>query len=210
MMSDSSKELSVLIVEDEPRLRELLLRAVTSWGFAATGARSAEEALRLMQGEPRRIVIMDLNLPGEMNGIDGLEAMHERWPKTVAIILTGFGDLEAAKKAIHLDVVDFLTKPCHLGDLEVAMDRARRRIAPPVKPTIAPIEMMDSEEEKAPVAAPPSEDAPRTLEELEREHILAALGRHDGNRAATAAELGISLRTLYYRLGEYQQKGYLK
>jgi DNA-binding NtrC family response regulator len=205
-MSDTSKELSVLIVEDEPRLRELLLRAVTSWGFAATGARSAEEALRLMQGEPRRIVIMDLNLPGEMNGIDGLEAIHERWPKTVALILTGFGDLEAAKKAIHLDVVDFLTKPCHLGDLEVAMDRARRRIAPPVKPVIAPIEVIESVHE----APPPSEDAPRTLEELEREHILAALGRHGGNRAATAAELGISLRTLYYRLGEYQQKGYLK
>jgi DNA-binding NtrC family response regulator len=208
-MSDSNEALSVLIVEDEPRLRELLLRAVTSWGFATTGARSGEEALRLMKTEARRIVIMDLNLPGEMSGIDALEAMHERWPETAALILTGFGDLAAAKKAIHLDVVDFLTKPCHLGDLEVAMDRARRRIAPPVKPTIAPIEMADPQEKRA-NAPSASEDTPRTLEELEREHILAALERHDGNRAATAAELGISLRTLYYRLGEYQQKGYMK
>lgn len=209
-MSDT-KELSVLIVEDEPRLRELLVRAATSWGFATTGARSGEESLRLMQVEPRHIVIMDLNLPGEMDGIQALGAIHERWPKTAAIILTGFGDLSSAKKAIHLDVIDFLTKPCHLGDLEVAMDRARRRVAPPVKPKIAPVKSIDPPEFKpAPAAASSGAGAPKTLEELEREHILDALARHGGNRAATATELGISLRTLYYRLGEYQQKGYLK
>ncbi len=208
-MSDARKELSVLIVEDEPRLRELLLRAVTSWGFSVTGARSAEEALRLMNAEARQIVIMDLNLPGEMNGIDALEAMRQRWPTMAAIILTGFGDLEAAKKAIHLDVVDFLTKPCHLGDLEVAVDRARRRIAPPVKPTIEAIDFGEPEPAAPPLEAE-DDEGPKTLEEVERQTILAALARHDGNRAATAAELGISLRTLYYRLGEYQQKGYLK
>jgi DNA-binding NtrC family response regulator len=47
-----------------------------------------------------------------------------------------------------------------------------------------------------------------TLDEVEREHILAALVRNSGNRSATAAELGISLRTLYYRLNEYQKQGF--
>ena len=47
------------------------------------------------------------------------------------------------------------------------------------------------------------------VEELERKHILASLHRHGGNRAATAAEVGISLRKLYYRLGEYQRMGLL-
>ena len=47
-----------------------------------------------------------------------------------------------------------------------------------------------------------------TLDELEREHILAALARNNGNRSATATELGISLRTLYYRLNEYQKQGF--
>jgi transcriptional regulator with PAS, ATPase and Fis domain len=45
-----------------------------------------------------------------------------------------------------------------------------------------------------------------TLEELERAHILAALERHHGNRAAVAAELGISERTLYYRLANYARR----
>ena len=49
----------------------------------------------------------------------------------------------------------------------------------------------------------------RTLEEVEREHILAALRRTGGNRTAAAAELGISRRTLYYKMEGYQRQGYL-
>jgi len=58
-----------------------------------------------------------------------------------------------------------------------------------------------------PASAPVESGTPMLLEELERKHILASLRRHAGNRAETAAELGISLRTLYYRLGEYQRQG---
>jgi DNA-binding NtrC family response regulator len=204
MPLEPKQDLAVLIVEDEPRLRELLVRATESWGFTTTGARTAEEALKIMAATPHQIAVLDINLPGPMNGIECLEAIHERWPGTQAIILTGFGDLESAKKAIHLDAVDFLTKPCHLGELEVAIDRAKRRIAAPGKPRV---EVLADE----PPPQPSHDKTPATtLEDLEREAILSALGRHHGNRAATAAELGISLRTLYYRLGEYQQKGYMK
>jgi DNA-binding NtrC family response regulator len=45
------------------------------------------------------------------------------------------------------------------------------------------------------------------MEAVEQRHILETLRRNNGNRAATAAKLGISLRKLYYRLGEYQRKG---
>ncbi len=43
---------------------------------------------------------------------------------------------------------------------------------------------------------------------MERQHILAVLERNNGNRTATAAELGISRRTLYYKLEEYQNRGF--
>jgi transcriptional regulator with PAS, ATPase and Fis domain len=46
------------------------------------------------------------------------------------------------------------------------------------------------------------------LEEVERQHILAALARNRGNRTAAAAELGISRRTLYYKIEEYQKQGF--
>lgn len=183
----------VIVVEDEPRMRELLQRVLGQWGFDASLAKSAEEASRIADERAPDVLVLDLNLPGE-GGLSFLGRMRERWPHTQAIVLTGFGSLEAAREAIHLDVVDFLTKPAHLGDLEKALDRALRRLSPAPPPPVLP--------------QPPAEPTPgKTLEEVERDHILATLARHDGNRTATAAALGISRRTLYYKLDEYQRLG---
>src|SRR5437762_169232 len=128
----------ILIVDDEPRMRDMLERAVTSWGHKASTARSGEEALRVLQTEPANIILLDLNLPA-MSGLEFLERLRQSNLTTQVIVLTGFGDLEAAKKAIHLDVVEFLTKPAHLGELELALDRARKRLEEITSPTaIAP------------------------------------------------------------------------
>jgi DNA-binding response OmpR family regulator len=114
------------MVEDEPRLREMLLRAMREMGLEPEGVGSAEAAVRVMEQRPAPVMIIDLNLPAA-GGMDLLNTLRQRWPQTQAIILTGFGDLEAARQAIRLDVVDFLTKPCSLGDLEIALGRAFRR-----------------------------------------------------------------------------------
>lgn len=188
----------VLILEDEPRLRDLLLRALAEWGYAPAAARSGEEGMRLMESQPRQIVLADLNLPG-MTGLEFCQTVRKRWPDTQLIILTGFGDLDAARQAIHLDVVEFLTKPAPLGDLEKALDRARRRVPDP---------LLSAADAAPPAPEPPPTEGPQTLDEVERQHILSALARNNGNRTATAAELGISLRTLYYRLTEYQKQGF--
>ena len=82
-----------------------------------------------------------------------------------------------------------------------AVVRARRR-------------RMGSMELPVPAGAPgdESDESPeqqaRTLQTIERENILQALERNNGNRATTASELGISVRTLYYRLAEYQKQGF--
>lgn len=191
-----------MIVEDEPRLREMLVTAVSEMGFSACGVKSAEEALRSLQESAVDIAVLDLNLPG-MGGMELFEQMHTRWPDTRVIILTGYGDLDAAKHAIHLDVIDFLTKPTSLRDLEIALDRAHQRTSP---------DQTETAGASLPTIAGSADAAAgeaTTLQDSEREHIIASLKRNGGNRAATAAELGISVRTLYYRLAEYQQQGYL-
>ena len=188
----------VLIVEDEGRLRELLSRAIVGMGFGVSVARSGEEAIRLMDQDPHPILLLDLNLPA-MSGMDVFQAVRQRWPATQVIVLTGFGDLQAAKDAIRLDVVDFLTKPCPLGELEVSLDRARRRYEEAQAPDSPPV---------PPEVILNETGSPPTLSDLERQHILATLTRNKGNRSATATELGISLRTLYYRLSEYEKQGY--
>ena len=197
----------VLVVEDEPRMRELLQRVLTNWGFQVALARSAEEAMRVADQQEPQIALLDLNLPGE-GGMEFLPRLRARFPRVQAIVLTGFASLESAREAIHLDVVEFLTKPCHLGDLEKALDRAIRRLGDPAKPALrAPLDTEPEEEEAdAPALTPQTGDA-RTLEAVERDHIIAALQRHHGNRTAAAAELGISRRTLYYKLEGYQRQG---
>jgi DNA-binding NtrC family response regulator len=188
-------EARVLVVEDESRLRELLHRALVGWGFEAAAARSGEEAIRLHDAQPFDILILDLNLPG-IDGLEALRRLREKSPSLQAIVLTGFASIEAAKQAVHLDVVEFLTKPCHLGELEQALDRALRRMAP------TPPAVLDQPDLPAPALG-------MTLDEVERQHILASLRRNDGNRTATAHELGISRRTLYYKLEEYEKQGFI-
>jgi DNA-binding NtrC family response regulator len=188
-------DVRVLIVDDEQRLREVLERAVAGWGFEVAGARSAELALKMMHADAFDISIVDLNLPS-MGGIDLCEKLRTGFPSHQVIVLTGFGDLESAQAAIRLNVVDFLQKPCRLGELEQALHRATQRLTPH-QPTVA---------SESPPASPAPERA--TLEDVEREHILTALRRHDGNRTATAAELGISRRTLQYKISEYQRQGH--
>ena len=197
----------VMVIEDEPRMRELLAHAIGGWGFDVTAARSGEEALRLANDPASApdVVLLDLNLPG-IGGLETFQRLRERVPNVQGIILTGFGSLDAARQAIHLDVVEFLTKPCPLGEIEQALDRAVRRLGPPPPPIVIPD--LPQFEPQSDVAGP-GDSAGRTLEEVERDHILAALRRHNGNRTATAQELGISRRTLYYKLSEYERQGYV-
>ncbi len=195
-----NRRMRVLLVEDESRLRDVLARAIPDMGFDVTDVARATEAIKTFEHQPPDIAILDINLP-DMDGMDLFEVIYSQRPGTQIIILTGFGDLDAARKAIHLDVVDFLTKPASLGDVEVALDRARRRrmgnIELPVPNGPPGDESDESQEQQA-----------RTLQTIERENILQALERNNGNRAATAAELGISVPTLYYRLAEYQKQGF--
>jgi two-component system response regulator RegA len=184
----------VMVVDDEPRMRELLVTALSQWGFNVTSARSGEEALRMVEIAATEIVVLDLNLPG-MDGLECLALLREKLPKLQAIVLTGFASVESARRAVHLDVVEFLTKPAPLGEIEKALDRAMRRLMP----------RQDSAG-SSPAPQSPASDRQMTLQEVEREHILAALARAEGNRTAAAAALGISRRTLYYKLEEYEKQ----
>lgn len=197
----------LMIVEDEPRLREFLERACTSMDFEPVTVRAAERALRTIQEQQIDAAILDLTLPG-MSGMELLDQMRQRNINIPVVILTGYGSLDAARTAIRLDVVDFLTKPCSLEDLDAALSRVRRRLMnePVLTAEPPPLPEPMSSGGTATAVAPASIG---TLEDLEREHIFAALRAQKGNRAATAGALGISERTLYYRLNRYQQQGVL-
>ncbi|HXE52158.1 MAG TPA: response regulator [Tepidisphaeraceae bacterium] len=120
LSSSSAKKIEdvrVLVVEDEPSLREQLIRALGELGFRATGTSSGELAVRRNEAEPFDIAVLDLSLPG-INGIDTLIRLRSSAPNLQGIILTGSATIPAAQAAMRLGVVEFLTKPCHRGELD--------------------------------------------------------------------------------------------
>ena len=195
-----TEETTVLVVEDEARLRDVLVSSAEECGFRAKAARAAEEAIAQMEQNPCDIVMLDLNLPC-MDGLRCFEIVRERWPATSAVILTGFGTLEAAQRAIRLGVAEFLTKPASLGDIERALHRAWRMRFEVTENHAGNIPPIPTDE----AGDAGQHDLPQTMYEIEYACITAALDRHSGNRAAAAAELGMSARKLYYRLSEYRE-----
>lgn len=207
-MNEHSRQQRVLVVEDEPRLRQGLMRAIPAMGFTPLEAGSAEDAIKVMDRDPCEVILLDLRLPG-ISGMEFFEIVRQRWPDTQVIITTGYGNLEAAQKAIHLDAVEFLTKPCALHDMELAIARACQRNLLSVRKGSATKPAFQTTAMPSSAASPVEVNSDKSLEELERQHILAALERSGGNRTAAALALGISRRTLHYRIKEYQNKGML-
>lgn len=196
---------AVLIVEDEARMRDLLVEVLPEMGYQPVGAKTAEEGMALMHKRSADIVILDLNLP-VMDGMAFLARFRERWSHTPVIIMTGFGDLASAQRAIRYGVVDFLTKPCHLGEIEGALGRAQRHLGLPAsKSTNAMYSGVPIKPNAGDQDGSVSIRIPTTLTEAEQLLINSALRRHNGNRSAAADELGISRRTLYNRLESLRQ-----
>ena len=188
----------VLVVEDESVQRAMLAKTLPDMGYTCETAASGEEALRKLAEKPYTIAMLDLNLPG-IQGMELFDQIRDRWPQISVIILTGYGDLDSAKQAIRMDVVDFLTKPCPLGEIERALDHAYRRY---LVVNAEPSKLLPKPAEPTPIDAPKDRED-LNLQLIERDAIIEALKRAEGNRTDAAKALGISVRTLYYRLSQY-------
>lgn len=107
-----SKQIKVLMVDDEKRFRDTTRRILMKKGFDTILADSGEQALEKIEQEPD-VVILDIKMPG----IDGHEALAEikkRKPDLPVIMLTGHGDMPSAREALGEGAFDYLSKPCDI------------------------------------------------------------------------------------------------
>lgn len=172
-------------------------KALTRMGFGVTLAATIAQARQALAEQAFAVVLLDLNLGGE-SGMDYFEELREAHPSTSVVIATGYGTLDAASRAIRMDAVDFLSKPVALDELERGVERAWSRclhVHAPVS-TIQPDHMDDD-------ARAIASRRSLNIEQAERDLIFEALRRCDDNRMAAARMLGISERTLYYRLSQF-------
>ncbi len=119
----------ILIVDDDASVRDVISVLLQEEGYECRTAAGAEEALEIAAQEAPPLVISDMKMPGR-DGIWLLEAMRERHPDSAVVMLTGYGDTEAAVDCLRRGAVDYLLKPPKLTDLIRAIERAlaKRRI----------------------------------------------------------------------------------
>lgn len=118
----------VLVVDDDARVTRLVVTAIRREGARVETASSGEEALRILAHSDYDLVIADVKMPG----IDGLELMRRlrcRNSHTETIIITAYGDIPLAVRAMKEGAYDFITKPFHLTQILAAADRALEKRA---------------------------------------------------------------------------------
>lgn len=116
----------ILIVDDEEAVCWALRRALTSEGHRVAVASSAEEALRVAGVEKPEAVLLDVRLPG-MDGLAALGRLRELSDDAPVIVMTAFGNLSTAVRAVEGGAFDYLTKPFDLEQALEAVERALQR-----------------------------------------------------------------------------------
>ncbi|MCK4679629.1 response regulator [bacterium] len=114
---------SILVVDDEDFIREIICRKLNGSGFQCDSAPSAEDALARIAQNNYDCVLSDIHMPG-MSGVDLLRQIKLQNQDLAVILVTGAPDIDAALEAMRLGAYDHLSKPLNLAALEMSVDRA--------------------------------------------------------------------------------------
>src|ERR1700704_6390352 len=121
-----SEPATLLVADDDPGLRESLERTLTREGYRVLLASDGRAALERLQGGAVDLIVTDLKMPG-LTGLELLRAAKAIAPDVDVILLTAFGTVEEAVKAMKDGAYDFLTKPFRREQLLKLIDKALER-----------------------------------------------------------------------------------
>jgi DNA-binding NtrC family response regulator len=107
---------SILIVEDEAKMRRLLELQLGDEGFVAQSAPDAEAGLQMLGKQPYDLIVTDFKLPG-MSGLEFLQAVRRTDANVPVIIMTAYGTVESAVEAMKAGANDYVLKPFSLAEL---------------------------------------------------------------------------------------------
>jgi len=127
----------ILIVDDEPNVRLTYRVTLETEGFTVLEANSGPKALEQFAAHPIDLAILDMRMP-EMDGLDLLAEMRKRGNNTPTVIITAYGDVPHAVRAMKLGAIDFLKKPVTPAQLrQIAGEVIGRHEGPKPVPTEA-------------------------------------------------------------------------
>jgi len=116
----------VLVVDDDPRIVNMLRMVIEEQGHRVVGAASVEEALDILAGQLFDVIFLDYVLPGR-DGLSLLDEVKRRWPASEVIMVTGEADIETAVNAMKMGAADFLPKPLSLDIVRATTARTMER-----------------------------------------------------------------------------------
>lgn len=118
------KPLSILVIDDEPLTLQLFVENLKMEGYDVLLVSSGTQAVSCARKREFDVVITDLAMPG-MSGMDVLSYFTENHPETFVIVVTGYGTIETAVRAMKRGAFDYLSKPANLDELLFTLRRAR-------------------------------------------------------------------------------------
>jgi two-component system, OmpR family, KDP operon response regulator KdpE len=179
---------TILIVDDEPQIRRVMLTTLTSHGYSVIEATSGEEALGKIRAERPDLILLDVNMPG----ISGLETCAEiRTSSDVPIIMLTIRNSERDKvEALDAGADDYVVKPFGVQELMARIRAALRRSSPgDVTPAFASDDLkIDFEKRVVSVKNRPVRLTPKEFELLR--HLVANRGKALGHRRLLQAVWG--------------------
>jgi len=114
---------NILVIDDDKIILDSLCEFLSLEGFQASGAETVKSALAKLEEESYCLVLTDVNLP-DGDGLELLGIIKKNYPQTVVIVITGYGTIDSAVKAIKCGAYDYLTKPIIDDELRLAVERA--------------------------------------------------------------------------------------
>ena len=181
---------SVLVIDDEPGICEMLAFGLEPGGYAVTTAGGGQEAVRLSREEPFELAITDFKMPG-MDGAATVEALKRLDPTIEIIVATGYASVETAVACMRRGAFDYIAKPFDFAALIALMERAlahRRAVTGGVRRPL-PARWEDFQVYRRELLDGKSR-------ELERQYLLEALRRAHGELEWAAREAGLPATTL--------------
>src|SRR5438270_523534 len=118
----TNRNATILIVEDEAKMRRLLELSLGDDGFKTLSAEDAETGLKLLQDGSVDLVLTDLKLPG-MNGLDFLQAVKRFHAAIPIVVMTAFGTVETAVEAMKAGASDYVLKPFSLDEIRMVVHK---------------------------------------------------------------------------------------
>src|SRR6202522_1613763 len=113
---------TILIVEDEPKMRRLLELNLAEDGMTTLSAGDAEAGLKLLRENSVNLVVTDLKLPG-MSGLDFLHAIKRQHAALPVVVMTAFGTVETAVEAMKAGASDYVLKPFSLAEMRMVVHK---------------------------------------------------------------------------------------